>query len=45
MAQVAKKVQDKITRQIFGALKKAFADLPDDQEKVIYRYNPVSIRV
>ena len=45
MPQAAKKVQDRITRQIFGALRQAFPDIPSEQAKVIYRYNPVAIRV
>src|SRR5438046_4875754 len=45
MPRAAKKIQDETTGQIFAALKKAFPDLPDDPEKVVYRYNPVAIRV
>jgi stress-induced morphogen len=45
MAQVAKKVQDKTTRQIFSALKKAFPNLPEESERVVYRYNPAAIRI
>jgi stress-induced morphogen len=45
MPRVAKKVQDETTTRIFAALKKAFPELPDDPEKVVYRYNPVAIRV
>lgn len=40
-----KKVQDKKTRLIFAALKKAFPDLPDDPGQVVYRYKQVSVRV
>lgn len=45
MPRVAKKIQDETTAGIYTALKKAFADLPDDQEQVVYRYNPVAVRV
>lgn len=41
----AEKVQDQTTAQIFAALKKEFPDLPDDPSQVVYRYNPVSVRV
>lgn len=40
-----KKIQDETTAQIFAALKTAFPDLPDDPNQVVYRYNPVSVRV
>jgi len=39
------KRQDRTTFRIHQALKAAFPDLPDEPEKVVYRYNPVSIRV
>ncbi len=45
MPRLAKKVQDESTARIFAALKKAFPELPDEREKVVYRYNPVAIRV
>lgn len=45
MLKVAKKVQDEVTGQIFAALKDAFPELPDQPEKVVYRYNPVAVRV
>ncbi len=45
MPKAAKKVQDETTAQIFSALKKAFPELPDEPEKVVYRYNPVAVRV
>ena|SRR5437660_1360078 len=40
-----KKIQDETTAQLFAALKKAFPSLPDDPVQVVYRYNPVAIRV
>ena len=45
MPWVAKKVQDESTAQLFAALKRAFSDLPDEPDLVVYRYNPVAIRV
>ncbi len=45
MPKVAKKVQDETTAQLFAALKKAFPELPDEPEKVVYRYNSVAVRV
>lgn len=45
MAKRAKKVQDEATAQIFVALKRAFPELPDEPVEVVYRYNPVAIRV
>ena len=39
------KIQDESTAQIYSALKSAFPNLPDDPEQVVYRYNPVAIRV
>jgi stress-induced morphogen len=45
MPRVAKKVQDETTAKIFAALKGAFPELPDEPEEVVYRYNPVAVRV
>lgn len=43
--QPEKKLQDDSTLQIYSALKSAFPNLSAQQEQVVYRYNPVSIRV
>ena len=40
-----KKIQDETTATIYAALKQAFPELPDEPERVIYRYNSVSVRV
>lgn len=45
MAVDTRKKQDKATRAIFKALKAAFPNLPDDIGQVVYRYNPVAIRL
>jgi len=45
MPQAVKKVQDKTTRAIYAALKTAFPEVPDDPGQVVYRYNPVAVRV
>lgn len=45
MQQAVKKTQDATTTRIFAALKQAFPKLPDDPDQVVYRYNPVAIRV
>jgi stress-induced morphogen len=50
MPRAAKKgkenrIQDESTAQIYAALKTAFPNLPDDPMQVVYRYNPVAIRV
>lgn len=45
MPWIAKKQQDKTTARLYAALKQAFPEVPDDPEQVVYRYNPVSIRV
>jgi hypothetical protein len=45
MPKVAKKVQDETTAGLFAALKRAFPDLPEEPERVVYRYNPVAVRV
>lgn len=45
MPWVCKKEQNDTTRQIYAALKKAFPGLPDNPERVVYQYNPVSVRV
>ncbi len=41
----SKKVQDESTAQIYAALKNAFPNLPDDPTQVVYRYNPVAVRI
>ena len=41
----AVKAQDRITARIYSALKDYFPDIPDDPISVVYRYNPVCIRV
>ena len=41
----AEKVQDDATGRIYAALKAAFPELPDDPCRVVYKYNPVAIRV
>jgi stress-induced morphogen len=45
MPQVVKKEQNRKTRAIFNALKRAFPELPDEPEEVVYQYNPIAIRV
>ena len=45
MAVDTRKRQDKDTRAIYKALKQAFPGLPDDIGEVVYRYNPVAIRL
>ena len=40
-----KKIQDESTARIYSALKSAFPDLPDVPKQVVYRYNPVAVRV
>lgn len=45
MPRVATKGQDKTTGAVYAALKKAFPELPDQPEAVVYRYNPVAVRV
>lgn len=45
MPRTAAKIQDGATHRIYTELKRAFPDLPDEPAQVIYRYNPVSIRV
>jgi stress-induced morphogen len=45
MPRAAKKLQDETTARLFAALKKAFPGLPDDPEQVVYRYNPIAVRV
>jgi hypothetical protein len=45
MAVDTKKKQDKATRAIYKALKAAFPELPEDIGRVVYRYNPVAIRL
>ena len=45
MPRVAKKIQDDGTRQIYAALKAAFPRLDSVRGRVVYRYNPVAIRV
>jgi|GEM_PF-2022269 len=40
-----RKRQDAGTAKVFAALRVAFPDLPEDPAKVVYRYNPVAIRV
>lgn len=45
MARVATKIQDETTRTLYQAIRKAFPEVPDDIERVVYRYNPVAIRV
>ena len=39
------KKTDKQTARIYAALKAAFPDISDDEDEVIYKYNPYSIRV
>ncbi len=39
------KEQDPATRSIYSELKKSFPKLSEDIESVVYRYNPVCIRV
>lgn len=45
MAVDTRKKQDKTTRAIYRALKQAFPGLPDDIGQVVYRYNPVAVRL
>ena len=45
VATAIRKRQDASTRQVFAALKRAFPDVPDDTAEVVYRYNPVAIRI
>ena len=45
MPRAAKKVQDEATKQIYRALKAVFPGLARNTGAVVYRYNPVSIRV
>lgn len=40
-----KKVQDEVTASLYLALKKAFSGLSQNVEDVVYRYNPVAVRV
>lgn len=44
-AKKARKIQDEATGRIYAALTTAFPGLPDDPGQVVYRYNPVAIRV
>jgi hypothetical protein len=45
MPQKTLKRQDRDTKEIYKVLKNHFPELPDDMDKVIYRYNPASIRM
>ncbi len=45
MATITRKQQDASTRRIFAALKRAFVDIPERIEDVVYRYNPAAIRI
>lgn len=45
MPQQTAKKQDRSTRLIYARLKDRFPDLPTEMDKVVYRYNPASIRV
>jgi stress-induced morphogen len=45
MPHLAEKKQDKATRLVYARLKERFPDLPSDVQRVVYRYNPASIRV
>jgi stress-induced morphogen len=45
MTKTAKKVQDTTTASLYAALKKAFPGLSKNPEDVVYRYNPVAVRV
>lgn len=45
MVQKTAKIQDKATRQIYSLVKKRFPDVPEALDKVVYRYNPASIRL
>lgn len=40
-----KKTQDEATAAIYTALRRAFPELPTTPEQVVYRYNPVALRV
>lgn len=39
------KTQDDATAAIYAALRRAFPELPAAPEQVVYRYNPVALRV
>ena len=39
------KRQDASTRKVFTAVKRAFPDVPDEIGEVVYRYNPVAVRI
>ena len=43
--KTAVKAQDRTTARIYSALKDYFPDIPVDPTAVVYRYNPVCIRV
>jgi len=43
--KAAKKGQDESTQQVYDALKASFPLIPSEPQQVVYRYNPVSIRV
>ncbi|MFO0968603.1 MAG: hypothetical protein U0793_23855 [Gemmataceae bacterium] len=45
MPPAAAKKQDKSTRLIYQRLRERFPGLPQEMDKVVYRYNPASIRV
>ena len=45
MATAIRKRQDDSTRRVFGSLKRAFPDVPDDIAEVVYRYNPAAMRI